>query len=536
MAPTYTKMATGQAPAPAVAEYQLAAVVLPAEERVSRVELIFCFKALLAPLGYNFPATGILTDASKLTAVHDLISSYWSSSSDWQAFKATDAYRRAAPAFERFATLGGRFLPPLVPEGLLAEGQGSSTDPTLSEWLSDFFEPPAAPAPTPPPPPIPPGAAAPGVLPPVAAAAAVLPSGAAAAGVDTSRLPRWSRNHPRVKQIQTEAQLTALSKRQTPLAAMVVTQPQSAVPFHILEHRVCNYQQLGRDGASSASLQRGAASALRLVTQLEAPGANATLQQSAALEGFRKCLIFVLWSIAERLHKLDPPLCTAPFGFGSPSFAFHDQRRAFCRDDIRALMSYMTDQFTQACQVLNRPTLDVRLLPTGLPADSESISARLVHAYIIFAAFSDDDIQKAWTALREEQPEAFPSFFHEPSHPKRTPWASLNRAPTPSQFIPAAAPYSAVPQYPHFHTPQAGYFTPPPLLHGGRGGPPLHMTQNICFNCGDHGHKSNKCQQPPTTDPRRLASIAAAKGRVAAHAAKRRASPASGASGAKRRK
>jgi hypothetical protein len=34
--------------------------------------------------------------------------------------------------------------------------------------------------------------------------------------------------------------------------------------------RVSNYQHLGREGSASASLQRGAASALRLVTQLKA--------------------------------------------------------------------------------------------------------------------------------------------------------------------------------------------------------------------------------------------------------------------------
>jgi hypothetical protein len=102
-------------------------------------QLIRCFNALLSPLGYNFPTDGILTDASKLSAVHDLISSYWSNSSEWQAFKATEAYCRAAPAFNRFATLGGRFLPPLVPVGLEG-GQGSSSDPTFSELMSAFFK------------------------------------------------------------------------------------------------------------------------------------------------------------------------------------------------------------------------------------------------------------------------------------------------------------------------------------------------------------------------------------------------------------
>jgi hypothetical protein len=46
-------------------------------------------------------------------------------------------------------------------------------------------------------------------------------------------------------------------------------QPRDAVPFHMVDQRVSNYQQLGREGSASASLQRGAASALRLVTQLK---------------------------------------------------------------------------------------------------------------------------------------------------------------------------------------------------------------------------------------------------------------------------
>ena len=358
----------GPSAAPAVQARQLDAAVLSAAERINRVELIRCFQALLAPLSYDFPATGILTDASKLSAVHDLISSYWSSSSDWQTFKATDAYRRAAPAFERFATLGGRFLPPLIPVGVV-NGVGSSSDPTSPEWMSAFFEPPAAPAPPPPPPPIPSGAAAPAPppgaaapAPPGAAAPAAPPSGAAASAVDSSRLPRLSKDHPQVK------------------------------------------------------------------------------------------------------------------------------------------------------------------LPPGLPQDPESISTRLVHAYIVFAAFSDDDIKKAWAALREQQPVAFPPFFLAASHPKRTPWAlaSFNRAPSPPQFIPAAGPYHS------FQTPHAGYLPHPPLLLGGPGGPPpRQMMQNICFRCGDHGHKSNSGNKPQTTNPERLAGIAAARQRVAAHAAKRKATPTS---------
>ena len=534
MAPAYSKMAMGQAAAPAVQARQLDAAVLSAAEQINRVELILCFQALLAPLSYDFPAAGILTDASKLPAVHDLISSYWSSSSDWQTFKATDAYRRAAPAFERFATLGGRFLPPLIPVGVV-NGEGSSSDPTFPEWMSAFFKPPAAPAPPPPPPPIPSGAAAPAPppgaaapAPPGAAAPAAPPSGAAASAVDSYRLPRLSKDHPQVKNIATEAKLRALQKRQDPLVHMAVPQPQDRVDFQLFDRRVSNYQSLGRDGSSIATLQRGAASALRLVTQLEAAGAAPTLEKRAALAGFRKCLIFVLWSISERLHTLDPPLCTAPFGFGSPSYAFHDPRRAFCRDDVRALLSFMTDKFRQACQELSMsrstPTLDVTLLPPGLPQNPESISTRLVHAYIVFAAFSDDDIKKAWAALREQQPVAFPPFFLAASHPKRTPWAlaSFNGAPSPSQFIPAAGPYHS------FQTPHASYLPHPPLLLGGPGGPPpRQMMQNICFRCGDHGHKSNSCNKPQTTNPERLAGIAAARQRVAAHAAKRKATPTS---------
>jgi hypothetical protein len=228
---------------------------------------------------------------------------------------------------------------------------------------------------------------------------------------------------------------------------MAAQQPQDRVDFPLFDRRVSNYQKLGRDGSSIATLQRGAASSLRLVTQLKSAGAAPTLQKRAALEGFHP----------------------------------------------------------------------------------ESISTRLVHAYIVFAAFSDDDIKKAWAALREQHPVAFPTFFHVASHPKRTPWASFNRAPSPSQFIPATGPYHS------FQTPHASYPPPPPLLLGGPGGPPpRQITQNICFKCGDYGHKSNSCNKPQTTDPERLAYIAAARQRVAAHVAKRKATPASGASSAKR--
>ena len=49
MPATYSKMATGQAPAPASAEYERDAGVLSAAEQVNRVELIHCYNALLAP-------------------------------------------------------------------------------------------------------------------------------------------------------------------------------------------------------------------------------------------------------------------------------------------------------------------------------------------------------------------------------------------------------------------------------------------------------------------------------------------------------
>ena len=227
----------GQAAAPAVQARQLDAAVLSAAERINRVELIRCFQALLAPLSYDFPATGILTDASKLSAVHDLISSYWSSSSDWQTFKATDAYRRAAPAFERFATLGGRFLPPLIPVGVV-NGVGSSSDPTSPEWMSAFFEPPAAPAPPPPPPPIPSGAAAPAPppgaaapAPPGAAAPAAPPSGAAASAVDFSRLPRLSKDHPQVKNLASPFLPGSYTRTSSSQPSQMMTSRRLGLPF-----------------------------------------------------------------------------------------------------------------------------------------------------------------------------------------------------------------------------------------------------------------------------------------------------------------
>eukprot|EP00946_MAST-07B_sp_MAST-7B-sp1_P000400 g400.t1 len=228
MAPTYSKMAMGQSDCPAVAARDITASTLTDDQRVNRVELIRCYKALLAPLKEPFPAPGVLTDSSKLRDVQSLIESYWSDLTSWQDFKATPEYSAAASAFERFATLGRRYLPPLVPTDVALD-MGSSTGPSLSEL---------------------------------------------------------SKNDSRVKKLKTTIQLSNLQRRSQPLVSMRAAQSADEVPFQEIERRIGSRQQLGRNGPNSATLQNGGASALRITSKLCGPGFNPSEMRTKALAGF----------------------------------------------------------------------------------------------------------------------------------------------------------------------------------------------------------------------------------------------------------